>query len=189
MPTAAISLGASFGDRRRSLTTAWGCIRGLATGGVVGVSRIYETSAVGGVARRPFLNAVVCVRTELEPEPLRAALAGLEHRLGRRVARRWADRLLDLDVLLYDDHVVRSPALVLPHPRLAERPFLLAMLYEAWPSAPNPWTGRPWRAGLPAPLPTAVVGALARTDHDRTTPGRLPDGSQRCKRRPLRGPP
>lgn len=149
MPRVAVSLGTSMGDRARTIRAAWACLARLPHTRPVSASRVYETPPFGGVARAPFLNAVVTLDTELEPEPLRALLQRTEARLGRRPARRWADRVLDLDLLLFGDLRVDEPRLVVPHPRLAERPSLLAMLYEAWPDAPDPATGLPWRVALP----------------------------------------
>ena len=159
---AAISLGASMGHRLRTIRLA---VAGIACAPGVrlsAVSRVWATAPVGGVARAPFLNAVVVVETSLPPEALLAACRRLEVRLGRRVTRRWADRVLDLDVLLYDRAVLDTPTLSVPHPRLAERPFLLGLLYEAWPDAPNPWTARPWRVDLPYRGAPNVVATLPR---------------------------
>ena len=148
---AAVSIGASLGPRERTVRMAWACLRGLPTTDAAGASRVYETAPVGGVARRPFLNAVVTLSTALSPEALADELHRIEHRLGRRPARRWADRVLDLDLLLYDARVVALPGLSVPHPRLAERPFLLAMLAEAWPGATEPGSGRRWTELHPQP--------------------------------------
>ena len=148
---AAVSIGASLGDRARTVRLAWACLRGLpeTTGGRT--SRVYETAPVGGIARRPFLNAVVTLSTALPPERLASELRRIERLLGRRAARRWADRVLDLDLLLYGDRVVALPGLDVPHPRLGERPFFLAMLAEAWPGAVHPESGQAWAETHPQP--------------------------------------
>lgn len=158
----AVSLGASMGDRLGTLRLAVRALHAQEGVRVRGASRIWSTAPIGGVARAPFLNAVVRVETNLTPSELLAACRRIEVRLGRKPTRRWADRTLDLDVLLHGRTVLRSEAIVVPHPRLAERPFLLALLYEAWPEAPNPWTGRPWAATLPALVRPTVVATLPR---------------------------
>lgn len=123
-------------------------------------SRIYFSGPAGGVARCVFHNAAVRVRTVLPPDTLLAALKRLEVRLGRRPGRRLGDRRLDLDLLLYGPRIVIGRDLVVPHPRLPERPFALAPLLDAWPDASDPWTGRPLAAFPCAQLP--VVGVLPK---------------------------
>lgn len=158
--TVAIALGASMGERLRTLHLA---VRALDAHPAIEVercSRVYATPPVGGVANQGFLNAVVRARTTLPPLELLDVCKALEVRLGRRPARSWADRIADLDILLYGNRVVTEPRLRIPHPRLAERDFFLACLAEAWPDAPNPWTGLPWAATLPARRSYPVVGVL-----------------------------
>lgn len=99
-------------------------------GHVERVSSIRQTQPWGRVAQRPFVNAVVRVATSLSPKDLLAMLQRLERRLGRRATYRWGPRVADLDILLYDRVRLRQPDLVLPHPRLAERGFLLELLRE-----------------------------------------------------------
>lgn len=123
-------------------------------------SRVLLTPAAGGVARGVFLNAVVRASTTLPPLELLAACKALEARLGRRPTRRWADRVIDIDILLYGREVIALPTLRVPHPRLAERDFLLAALREAWPEALNPWTGLRWSDTLPARRIWPVLGPL-----------------------------
>jgi 2-amino-4-hydroxy-6-hydroxymethyldihydropteridine diphosphokinase len=157
---AALALGASLGDRLRTLTLAVYALDARPDVTIVRSSRVYATAPVGGVATGGFLNAVVQIRTSLPPLELLAACKELERRLGRRPTRSWADRVLDIDILLYDRRVVTEPALRIPHPRLAERDFFLAALAEAWPDAPNPWTGLPWAATLRARRAWPIAGVL-----------------------------
>ncbi len=168
---AAVGLGASLGDRRGTLALA---VRALgATPGVevVAVSRLYRTPPAGGVARGWFLNAVALVRTTLEPEVLLARCRAIEIRLGRRPAPRWADRVLDLDLLLHGDLVRGGPDPVLPHPRMADRPFVIVPLLEVAPGARDPSTGRPF--AVPAegvrPVPVGVLSDC-RTPRPRLHP-------------------
>jgi 2-amino-4-hydroxy-6-hydroxymethyldihydropteridine diphosphokinase len=154
--TAAIGLGASLGDRRRALAVALAALAATPGVDVVAVSRLYRTPPAGGVARGWFLNAVVLVRTTLEPGPLLARCRAIEARLGRRPAPRWADRVLDLDLLLHGERVQDGRDPVLPHPRMAERPFVIVPLLEVAPQARDPRTGRPFTLPPTGVRPVAV---------------------------------
>lgn len=115
----------------------------------------------GGTATGWFLNAVLRVRTTLEPHALLAVARSLEGRAGRRRARYWGDRTLDIDLLLYDGLVVRDAELTLPHPGIRQRPFVLTPLLEVWPDAIDPSTGELYRAAPTPPPPLAVaIGCL-----------------------------
>lgn len=163
----AIALGASMGDRAAALHLACAAIRPLSDLGPLRPSRIIETPPAGGVARAPFLNAVVRIDTSLAPAPLFAALQRIERRIGRRRARRYADRVVDIDLLLYGEEILDTPTLTLPHPRIGERPFVLQPLREAWPEARDPRTGRLWSEVL-SYRAHPVVGVL-------------PAGGPRCR--------
>ncbi len=136
-----LGLGSNLGNREANLRAA---LRGLwRMGRVEAVSSLYETEPVGGPAQPPFYNAACRWETGLEPRPLRRFLQGLEHELGRRPGgERWAPRPIDLDILLYEDHVVDEESLSIPHPRLAERPFVLAPLAEIAADARHPVAGK-----------------------------------------------
>ena len=160
----AIGLGASLGDRRLTLETA---IRALAAKpglAFVRVSRWYRTPPLrGGTARNWFLNGVALFETDLDPEEVLALCVELEARAGRRRARHWGDRPLDLDLLLAEGVVRASGRLTLPHPGITRRPFVLVPLLDVWPDATDPVTGVPY-ASLPGPSgPRPVpVGVAAR---------------------------
>ncbi len=156
----ALALGASMGPRLQTLNLAVRALDARPDLAIVKCSRVIATPPVGGVAHQGFLNAVVRARTTLSPLALLDVCKALEVRLGRVPARSWADRMIDVDVLLYDNRVVTEARLRVPHPRLAERDFFLACLAEAWPEAPNPWTGLPWAATLPARRHYPVAGVL-----------------------------
>lgn len=163
MPTtAALSLGASIGDRLRSLRLAGRVLDAQPAVRVVRSSAVHATPPVGGVARAPFLNAVLRIETTLAPTQLLALCRTVELRLGRRPTRSWADRILDIDVLLYGQSMLSAAGIRIPHPRLAERDFLLEALAEAWPEAVNPWTGLPWVATLRARRTYPVVAPYPR---------------------------
>jgi 2-amino-4-hydroxy-6-hydroxymethyldihydropteridine diphosphokinase len=170
----AIALGASLGDRGRTLHLAVAALRPL--GVALDPSRIILTPPVGGVAHQGFYNAVVRMRTRLPPLDLLARLRAIELRLGRRPTRRWADRVIDLDLLLHGDTVRAEEPLILPHPRLHERRFVLQPLLEVWPDARDPRTGAAY-APLLRGAPHPVVGVLPRLHRAqaRCTPGPLPE--------------
>lgn len=111
---------------------------------VVAVSRVYETDPVGGPEQGPYLNAVVAIDTTLTPRELLAAGQALEHEARRVRLERWGPRTLDVDILTYDDETVDEPDLVIPHPRLGERGFVLAPLRDVAPGlvdAEAAWEG------------------------------------------------
>lgn len=112
-------------------------------GRVEAVSSLYETEPSGGPEQPPFLNAACRFETGLEPRPLLSFLKGLEHELGRRPGgEQWGPRPIDLDILLYEDRLVDEEGLVVPHRRLAERPFVLAPLAEIAAGVPHPVAGK-----------------------------------------------
>ena len=160
MTRAALGLGASLGPRAATLHLAARALDAHPHIRVVRGSRILATPPVGGVALASFLNVVLLVETTLSPEALLAVAKDREVRLGRRPSRRWCDRVLDIDILLYGATVVATPTLRVPHARLAERDFFLQALSEAWPDAPNPWTALPWSATLRPRSLCPVVGVL-----------------------------
>lgn len=136
-----LGLGSSLGDRAAHLAFA---VRRLGeTPGIVvrRVSQTIETAPEGGVAVRRFLNAAVEIETTLPPRDLLAACLAIEAETGRDRAERWADRTLDIDILLYGDQVIDEPDLRLPHPRLGARAFALAPLAELTPDQVVPGTG------------------------------------------------
>jgi 2-amino-4-hydroxy-6-hydroxymethyldihydropteridine diphosphokinase len=131
---AAIGLGANQGDRLGALRRAASALADL--GVVAAVSSLYETAPVGGPSQPDYLNAVVVVDTELSPLDLLGRLQAIEEEAGRVRGIRWGPRTLDLDLLCYGERRLDLPVLVVPHPRAAERRFVLAPLAEVWPQVP-----------------------------------------------------
>lgn len=125
-----IGLGSNLGDREANLEAAVGALSSEAGVRVLRQSGVYETEPVGVVDQGWFFNAVVEIESALGPPELLAALKRIEARLGRRPGRRWGERLIDLDLLLYDDLVVGEPDLTIPHPELWRRLFVLLPLAE-----------------------------------------------------------
>ena len=124
--TAYIGLGANLGDRAATLREA--ARRLGALGRITAVSSLYETEPVGFRDQPPFLNAVIALETGLTPAALFQGLLTIERELGRIRTFRNAPRTLDIDILFYDGQVIETPPLVVPHPRLHERAFVLVPL-------------------------------------------------------------
>jgi 2-amino-4-hydroxy-6-hydroxymethyldihydropteridine diphosphokinase len=132
--SAFIGLGANLGDPRAQLEAALAALAALPGVELLAVSSTYESDPVGPVHDQPaFLNAVAEIATTLAPAALLAALHGIEDALGRTRTVRFGPRTCDLDLLLYDDVVSTDASLLLPHPRLAERRFVLDPLAELAP--------------------------------------------------------
>jgi 2-amino-4-hydroxy-6-hydroxymethyldihydropteridine diphosphokinase len=127
-------LGSNLGDRWAHLQAG---VAGLGTAGEdLGVSRIYETVPVGGPGDQGrYLNCVVGITTELEPYPLLELANRLEDEAGRVRLERFGPRTLDVDVLLVEGVISDDPRLVIPHPRMWERSFVLAPLADLDPVA------------------------------------------------------
>lgn len=136
-----VSLGSNLGDRRAHLEQGLAALAALPRTGCVTVSPLYETDPVGPPPQGPYLNAVVRLRTSLEPRPLLDALLAIERAAGRERGERWAARTLDLDLLLYGGRLIDEPGLRVPHPRLAERPFVLEPLRDLAPGLLHPELG------------------------------------------------
>lgn len=131
--TAYIGVGSNLGDRRENMRRA---IRLLAETGEIKVERVaplYRTAPLGVEDQPEFFNSVVEVETTLSPQELLARLLKVEASLGRVREKRWGPRVIDLDLLLYDDLQLVTPELILPHPRLTERAFVVVPLSELAP--------------------------------------------------------
>ncbi|HEY3308811.1 MAG TPA: 2-amino-4-hydroxy-6-hydroxymethyldihydropteridine diphosphokinase [Desulfuromonadaceae bacterium] len=134
-----IALGSNLGDRELNLLLAIAELGKLPGSKVTALSSFYETSPVGVTDQPFFLNAVLRLATELDPPDLLSQLQRIEKVVfGRTRTIRWEARKMDLDLLLYNNQVVTSPELVLPHPRLAERRFVLQPLCEIAPQLIHP---------------------------------------------------
>src|SRR5262245_13622614 len=130
MAIAYIALGSNLGDRLQYLQSALAHLKQAGVA-VERVSKMYETAPIGGPpGQGPYLNAAARLHTDLAPRALLDFLLETERRLGRVRDVYHGPRTVDLDLLLYDDQVLRAPGLELPHPRLHERWFVLAPLAE-----------------------------------------------------------
>ncbi len=146
---AVIGLGSNLGDRLANLSGAIADLGQVPGIKVLQVSPFHETEPVGGPpGQGMFLNAVVAIETALEPLPLLHVLQEIEARFGRERSVHWGERTLDLDLLLFDDRIIDTPELRVPHPRMHTRRFVLEPLVEVAPAAVDPVTGRPFAAIL-----------------------------------------
>ena len=129
MSEAYVALGSNLGDREENLRTA---LKYLEANGVevVNVSTFIETEPYGVTDQPGFVNAVCQVETKLTPLELLRLLLGIEQEMGRVRLRRWGERNIDLDLLLYEDACVVSEELTLPHPDMQNRDFVLLPLAE-----------------------------------------------------------
>ena len=132
---AILAIGSNLGDREAFLRMA------VAELGAARQSQVWETEPVGGPEHQgPYLNMVVAVHTDLDPFALLRRCHRVERLAGRVRDVRWGPRTLDIDVLFYDDATIETPELTVPHPRVAERRFVLAPLAEVAPErCPAGW--------------------------------------------------
>ena len=146
-----IGLGSNVGRRRKRIEGAIALLRALPGVKVIKQAAWYETEPVGMEDQRWFINTVVEVETELTPQELLRHCKGIEREVGRRERGRFGPREVDLDLLLHGDLVLEEDGLVLPHPELHRRRFVLEPLCELAPELVHPRLGRSLR-GLLADL-------------------------------------
>ena len=172
MPIAYLGLGSNLGEREENLTQALGLLSQKVE--IKRISSLYETEPVGYKEQPSFLNLVCQVSTDLNPEELLHLAKIIEARLGRIPSFPNAARPIDIDILFYDNQIIKSRNLVIPHPRLAERTFVLIPLVEIAPDLIHPEIGKTihelasglkeqskvgkWTGGLN--VPTICGGAL-----------------------------
>ena len=143
-----VGIGSNVGERRafcRRAVAELGsdpAVEGLAT------SSLYETAPVGGPPQRSFVNLVAKISTTLAPRPLLDFCKHIEADLGREESElRWGPRVIDLDILLYDEEKIVEVDLEIPHPRITQRRFVLVPLLEIEPRVTDPW-GTPYAESL-----------------------------------------
>lgn len=139
-----LGLGSNIGDRAANLRTALGSLEPLSR--VDAVSSLYESRPLGPQDQPPYYNAVCRIATGLRPAALLRYLKSIEWEIGRRPGPRWGPRPIDLDILLFGAEVVEEPDLVIPHPGLTERAFVLIPLTEIAPDVPHPVYEQPIEA-------------------------------------------
>ena len=134
--TCYLGLGSNLGQREENLRQAVAHVGALMA--VTAVSAVYETPPWGVTEQPDFLNICLAGETTLPPPLLLTALKAIETRMGRQPTYRWGPRLIDIDLLFYGDWVVADPDLIIPHPRLVERAFVLAPLADIAPDFIHP---------------------------------------------------
>lgn len=138
MTEACLGLGSNLGDRHGTLDKAVRRLDSLPGISVVRVAAYRETAPVGYLEQGNFINTAVAVDTSLSPPELLRAVRQIEAEFGRTREIRFGPRTLDIDILLYNDLVLESETLTIPHPRLHEREFVLVPLAEIAPEARIP---------------------------------------------------
>jgi 2-amino-4-hydroxy-6-hydroxymethyldihydropteridine diphosphokinase len=139
--TAFIGLGANLGDPEAQVRTASAALGKMPRTRLVRASSLYRSAPVGYRDQPDFVNAVAEIETELTPDELLKDLLEIEAHFGRARSFSNAPRTLDLDLLLYADQVITRPGLIIPHPRMHERAFVLAPLAEIAPDTVVPGKG------------------------------------------------
>ena len=135
-----LGLGSNMGDRRNNLNRARDYLSQRLR--VEKVSSVYETEPVGNIEQPRFLNLVCEVYTNLAPMELLSLDKGVERKLGRVPGKSDEPRPIDIDILFYDDQIIETPELVIPHPGLTERAFVLVPLAEIAPELVHPVNGK-----------------------------------------------
>jgi 2-amino-4-hydroxy-6-hydroxymethyldihydropteridine diphosphokinase len=134
-----LGLGSNIGNREKLLGEAVRRLHMRADISVTAVSSLYETDPVGYTDQPLFLNIACRVETELSSVELLDQVLGIERALGRERLIRWGPRTIDIDVLLYDNLSIATPALNVPHPRIMERAFVLVPLLEVIEETERNW--------------------------------------------------
>ncbi len=168
--TAFLCLGSNLGDRLVALNRALELLPPEAS--LIRSSSIYETEPWGFTDQPAFLNQVIEVETESTPLQLMKYLKKIEKKIGRTPSFRYGPRAIDMDILFYDDIILNTPRLHIPHPRLSERAFALVPLAEIAPNAVHPELGMKVtdllvkldRSGIKLLKTAAKTG---RTDHGK----------------------
>lgn len=122
-------LGTNLGDRKKNLTVARNAIE-LAVGPITRASAVYETAAWGKTDQGEFLNQAVEIETILSPEKVLEEILNIERDMGRKRDVKWGERIMDIDILLYENKIIDGPQLRIPHPELPNRRFALVPLAE-----------------------------------------------------------
>ena len=131
-----LSLGSNVGDREAQLRAALACLQ--REGRVVAVSSLYETEPVEFTDQAWFLNCAVALETTDTPEQLMSALLQIEQQMGRKRIQRKGPRTIDIDILLFGNTILGTPALTVPHPAMQQRRFVLQPLAEIAPTVQHP---------------------------------------------------
>ena len=142
MVEAYLGLGTNIGDRAKNLASVRDRLAGLFDA-IVSVSPVYISKPWGYKSEHDFYNQVIAINTEVDAFDLLDLAQETENKMGRiRSMKGYSDRIIDIDILFYDEQVIETPELVIPHPRLAERAFVLVPLAEIAPDLVHPVSGK-----------------------------------------------
>ena len=151
-----IGAGANLGEPVRQIRQAKDALQKSPGVKFLGASSFYRTQPVGPIAQPPFVNAVFSLEYGMSPQDLLALLLSVEEKMGRIRRERWGPRVIDLDLLFFDEAIISGQGLEVPHPRLHERRFVLTPLVEIAPDVVHPILKKSafdLLAGLPAEGP------------------------------------
>ncbi len=143
--TAFLGLGSNLGHRAHNLRLALNALAAHPDITITSTADFIETDPIGPADQPKYINTACAITTSLLPRRLLEACRAIEEQLGRNRQKetiRWGPRLIDIDILLYDDIVMNEPELVIPHPRMHEREFVLKPLREIAPDTIDPASGR-----------------------------------------------
>lgn len=138
MSEAVIALGSNLGNRIENINAAVRAIARLSEVKIIKASSVYETDPVGCDSDEKYLNAAILVETNASPALLLGECLGIEAAMGRHRTKKNEPRVIDLDLILYDNFKCDSFELTVPHPRILERAFVMAPLLELYPSGRAP---------------------------------------------------
>ena len=134
-----LSLGSNLNDRYANLQRAIAALQAHFT--ITAISPVYATEPWGDTDQPTFLNVCVAAKTTVPPRDALRLIKAIEADMGREPTRRWGPRLIDIDILFYDKLILADEELTIPHPRIAERAFVLAPLADIIPDFRHPQTG------------------------------------------------
>lgn len=137
MNHAYLLIGGNIGDRHANLSRAVNNIESV-TGSVLKQSSVYETAPWGFTAQPSFLNQVLLIETVLSADLLLDSILGIEEKMGRKRLVKMGPRIIDIDILFYNDQIINTASLTIPHPEITNRRFVLAPLNEIAPSLIHP---------------------------------------------------
>ena len=137
MNNAYLLTGGNLGDREANLQTAATYIEQI-TGNIVAKSEIYETAAWGITNQEPFLNQVLLIETSFKPTEVLKKLLAIEEKMGRKRLVKFGPRVIDIDILFYNNEIIKLESLTIPHPEIQNRRFVLTPLNDIAPSYVHP---------------------------------------------------
>jgi 2-amino-4-hydroxy-6-hydroxymethyldihydropteridine diphosphokinase len=137
-----LGLGSDLGNREANLLNAIGALE-TEVGRIIAISPVYETDPVGFKGNADFLNMVISAETILSPDETLKKILTIESEMGRvRVENRYGSRIIDIDLLLYADEIINDFSLIVPHPRMHERKFVLVPMNDIAPGLNHPVLGK-----------------------------------------------